>query len=233
MNRLLRTLGLLVIGVIVLSAGTGAYFLLTKHSGEASAAVDNAVSQIRLASARDFIYASHPQCRTDDTVLVTAHLYKDGKPVKQAGIPVDFSLSDGRFATLDDNRVYTDEWGTASTNVRSYASGQLIPTHPFLLSVKATAEGKTSLVTLLVTRYMTLNGTVTNKKGEPVQGATVSLLYNATHNPISAMGGTTTTNIDGMYRLDRVPTDVGGVTIYVKKGDFESYIPANFSNVSK
>ncbi len=230
MNRLHRTLCLLVIGLMVVSAGFGTYFLLAKNSGSASAAVDNAVSQIRLASTRDFIYASHPQCRTDDTVLVTAQLYKDGQPVKKAGIPVDFSLSDGRFATLDQNRVYTDEWGTASTNLRSYASGQLIPTHPYLLSVTAASQGKTSLLTMLVTRYKTINGTVTDKKGQPVQDATVSLLYNATHNPISAMGGTTTTNIDGMYRLDRVPTDVGGVTIYVKKGDFESYIPANISS---
>ena len=80
-----------------------------------------------------------------------------------------------------------------------------------------------------MTGYTSLGGTVRNKKGDPVEGATVSLLYNRTRVPIKAGGGTTASDVNGKYRLDRVPTDLGDIIVYVKKGDLETSTPANFS----
>jgi len=204
----------------------------TVLSYNVGAADEPAIDSVALSSARDFIYAPQPQRPTEDTVLVTAQLYAGGKPLKKAGIPVDFGLGDGRFATLDDGRVYTDEWGAASTRVRSYSSGQPLPDRPFLLAVRASAGGKTAQVTLPMTGYMPLGGRVEDRKGDPVEGATVSLLYDRTRVPIKAGGSTTTTNVYGEYRLDRVPTDLGGVVVYVKKGDMEASMPADFSGTA-
>lgn len=221
----------LFIALLLMVAIGGGVLLLTDKFGSVSAATDKNIDQIRLASTRDFLYASHQQCPVNDSVLITAHLFKDGKPIKTAGIPVDFQLTDNRFARLDDNRVLTDEWGTASTTLRSVAAKELIPEHPYLVNIKATAEGQSSLITVPLTRYMTLNGSVKDKSGGPVQGATVTLLYNATNKPVSAIGATTTTDIDGKYTLQMVPTDVGDITVYAKKGSLESSMPAEFSKL--
>lgn len=232
MGRLSKSAGYFIVMLALAGIMLGSC-LMINGIGDAKAASDGAIDDIRLSSARDFLYAYQPQSPEEDSVLVTAHLYKGGQPVKKAGIPVDISLSDGRFATLDDRRVYTDEWGTASTRVRSHDSGQALPEHPFLLAVTASADGKSSQVTLPITRYMTLNGTVRNKGGSPVKMATVVVLYNRTHNPINAMGATTTTDDDGNYRLERVPIDLGDVTVYARKGDMETYMPAGFPEKSK
>jgi hypothetical protein len=227
-----RASGVLLI-LIFTGMALGTVFLHDAGSQNvASASEEQPVDSIALSSARDFLYASLPQSPTEDSVLITAQLYMGGKPLKKAGIPVDFSLSDGRFATLDQNRVYTDEWGIASTSVRSYNSGLLLPDRPFLLSIKASAEGKSAQITLPMTGYISLGGTVRNKKGDPVEGATVLLAYNRTRVPIKASGSTTTTDVNGKYRLDRVPTDLGDIVVYVKKGDLETSMPADFSSTS-
>lgn len=233
MSRSWKILGLLIIGLIISSAGVCAYFLMTKTSGSAYAATDKAIGEIRMAVTKDFLYASHPQCKVDDEILITAHLFKDGQPIKKAGIPVEFFVGDGRFATLDANKVYTDEWGTASVHLRSYASGLMIPTHPYPLNVTAKAENMSAQVTIPITRHVSLNGTVRDRKGDPVEGATVAILYDRTRKPINAMGGTTTSDIDGKYRIDRVPTDLGDVLVYIKKGDLETYTKADFSGAVK
>jgi len=199
----------------------------------AGAASEQRIDSIAVSSARDFLYASQPQSPTEDSALITAQLYQGGKPLKKAGIPVDFSLGDGRFATLDQNRVYTDEWGIASTSVRSYSSGLPLPDRPFLLSIRASAEGKSARITLPITGYISLGGTVKDKKGDPVEGATVSLAYNRTRVPIQASGSTTTTDANGKYRLDRVPTDLGDIVVYAKKGDLETAMPADFSSAGQ
>jgi hypothetical protein len=222
-------------GVLLILIFTGialGFVFLHDAGGQhvAGAASDQPIDSIAVSSARDFLYASQPQSPTEDSALITAQVYKGGKPLKKAGIPVDFSLGDGRFATLDQNRVYTDEWGIASTSVRPYNSGLPLPDHPFLLVVTASAEGKSARVTLPMTGYISLGGTVKDKKGDPVAGATVSLAYNRTRVPIKASGSTTTTDADGKYRLDRVPTDLGDVVVYAKKGDLETSVPADFSS---
>jgi hypothetical protein len=61
-----------------------------------------------------------------------------------------------------------------------------------------------------------------------VEGATVSLLSKSNGKSIKAGGSTATTDIDGNYRLDRVPTDLGGVIVYVKKGDLATSTAADF-----
>lgn len=198
-----------------------------------SATPEQAFDDIGLSMARDFLYASQPQSPTEDSVLVTAQLYKDGKPLKKAGIPVSFSLGDGRFATLDESRVYTDEWGTASTQVRSYNSGLSLPERPFRLAITASAEGRSAQVTLPITGYMSLRGKVTDKAGGPVERATVSLAYNKTRMPVKASGSTTTTDVNGTYQLNRVPTDLGDIVVYVKKDSLETSMPANSSSVMR
>jgi hypothetical protein len=226
----LRASGVLLI-LILGGIALGAVFMLSAGGQHAVSATEGQVDSIAMSSSRDFIYASQPQSPTEDTVMVTAQLYSGGKPLKKAGVPVDFSLSDDRFARLDVSRSYTDQWGTASARVSSYDSGKPLPEHPFPLSVKASAEGRSASIALPMTGYVTLAGKVTDKKGEPVEGATVSMLLNRTHVPIKAGGSTATTNIDGKYRLDRVPTDLGNVVIYVKKGSIETAVPANISSM--
>lgn len=222
MGRSLRSMGSLIIFALLIAAAAGALLLVVK------AAPAGPADDVRLSSARDFLFAYQPQSPSEDSVLVTAQLFKAGRPLKQAGIPVNFSLSDGRYATLDETTVYTDQWGQASTKVRSYNSGQALTEQPFLLSVSADAGGKSSSVVLPVTHYISLNGTVKNKNGDPVQGATVAVLYNRTHSPVNSLGATSTTDIDGKYRLDRVPTDLGDMVVYARKGDVETYMPASF-----
>lgn len=195
----------------------------------AGAADGQAIDSIALSPARDFIYASQPQRPAEDSVMVTAQLYAGGKPLKKAGVPVELSLGDGRFAALDEGRVYTDEWGAATTRVRPYNSGMPLPDRPFLLAVRASAGGKSANVTLPMTGHMPLSGRVEDGKGNPVEGATVSLLYSRTRVPVKASGGTTTTNVNGEYRLDRVPTDLGDVVVYARKGDVDASMPADFS----
>jgi hypothetical protein len=223
MCRSLKVISLLIIAAML--SGTMLYMAGNAFGAQA---VTGAVGEIRLSSERDFLFAYQPQDRLEDSVLVTAHLYDNGRPVKKSGIPVDFSLSDGRFAALDNERVYTDEWGTASTRVRTYNSGMALSDRPFLLTVMASAGGKSSQVTLPITHYMPLNGTVKDKGGAPVAGARVALLYNRTHVPVSAMGTTTVTDVNGKYKLERVPTEIGDLVIYVKQDGLETYTPASF-----
>lgn len=187
-----------------------------------------AADDIRLSSARDFLFAYQPQNPSEDSVLVTAQLFKDGRPIRQAGIPVNFSLTDGRFAKLDETTVFTDDLGMASTRVRSYNSGQEMSERPFLLGVTAMFGGKSSTVTMPITHYISLNGTIKDRSGGPVMNAQVGVLYNRTHNPVNARGATNTTDVYGNYRLDRVPTDLGDMVVYARKGDLETYKPASF-----
>src|SRR5271157_8312 len=231
MSRLIKTIGFLIIGITILFACLGAYMLLTKNMAGVSAAADNTNTDIKMAATRGFLYASHPLCIVNDSVLITAHVYQNGQPIKKAGIPVDFTLSDERFARLDKSVVYTDQWGTASTYIRSYASGELIPTHPYLVNVTAAALGNKGMLTIKMTRFITQDGTVTDKKGDPVEGAVVTLVYGGTNDPINAIGSTTVTDANGNYRLAMVPTDVGDVNIYVKKGSLQTHMPANFSSL--
>lgn len=222
MSRSLRSIGSLIILALLIVAIAGAFLYVVK------AATAGPADDVRLSSARDFLFAYQPQDHSGDSVVVTAQLFKNGQPLKQAGVPVNFSLSDGRFATIDDSTAYTDQWGMATTRVRSYDSGQAMNDRPFLLVVSASVAGRSSQVTLPITHYIALNGTVKNKGGDPVQGARVAVLYNATHNSVNAMGATSTTDIDGKYHLTRVPTDLGNMIVYAKKGDIETYMPANF-----
>lgn len=222
MSRSSRSTGSLVIIVILIAAVTGTFMFVVK------AAPAGAADDVRLSSARDFLFAYQPQSPFEDSVLVTAQLFKNGQPLKQAGVPVNISLSDGRFATLDDTTIYTDAYGMASTRVRSHNSGQAMSDRPFLLAVSASAGGKSSQVTLPVTHYISLNGTVKDKSGNPVKNAEVGVLYNRTHNPVNAMGATSTTDIDGKYSLERVPTDLGDMVVYARKGSLETYMPASF-----
>lgn len=223
MSRSLRSIGSLIILALIIVAVAGAVLFVVE------AAQSGPPDNVKLTSARDFLFAYQSQSPgTGDSVVLTAQLFKNGQPLKEAGVPVNFSLSDGRYATIDDTTAYTDKWGMASTRVRSYDSGQPMTDRPFLLGVTASAAGKSSLVTLPVTHYIALNGTVKDKRDDPVQGASVVLLYNATHNTVNAMGATSTTDIDGKYRLERVPTDLGNMIVYARKGDIEAYMPANF-----
>ena len=222
MSRSLRSIGSLIILATVITAVAGTFLFV------ANAAQTGPADDVRITSARDFLFAYQPQSPVGDSVVITAQLFKNGQPLKQAGVPVYFSLSDGRFATLDDSTAYTDQWGMATTHVRSHDSGQAMTEKPFLLVVSASAAGKSAQLTLPITHYMSLNGTVKNKSGDPVQGASVVVLYNATHNSVNAMGATSTTDIDGKYRLERVPTDLGNMIVYARKGDLETYMPANF-----
>ena len=222
MSRSLRSIGLLIIFILLITAVAGAFLLVV------NAASGGPADDVRITSARDFLFAYQPQSPAGDAVLVTAQLFRGGQPLKQAGIPVKFSLSDGRFATLDDSTAYTDEWGMATTHVRSYDSGQAMSEKPFLLVVSASAAGKSAQLTLPVTHYVSLRGTVKNKNGDLVQGATVAVLYKRTHSPVNAMGATSTSDINGRYSLERVPTDLGDMVVYAKKGDLETYMPASF-----
>lgn len=202
--------------------------LLVSAMAVVKAAPAGAADDVRLSSARDFLFAYQPQSPSEDSVLVTAQLYNGGRPIRQAGIPVNFSLTDGRFARLDDTTVFTDDLGMASTRVRSYNSGQAMSEKPFLLGVTALSGGKSSTLTLPITHYTSLNGTIKDKSGSPVMNARVGVLYNRTHNAVNAMGATNTTDVYGNYRLDRVPTDLGDMVVYARKGDIESYRPASF-----
>lgn len=222
MCRSLRSASSLIILALVITAVTGGILYVVK------AAPAGTADDVRLSSSRDFLYAYQPQSPGGDSVVVTAQLFKNGQPLKQAGIPVNFSLSDGRFAAVDDYTSYTDQWGMATTRVRSYDSGVAMNEKPFLLVVSASTAGKSSQITLPITHYTSLNGTVKNKNGDPVRGARVAVLYNTTHNAINAMGATSTSDIDGKYRLEKVPTDLGDMVVYAKKGDVETYMPASF-----
>ena len=222
MCRSLKSAGSLIVLALLMAAVSGALLYAVK------AAPAGAADDVKLTSARDFLYAYQPQTPGGDSVVVTAQLFKNGQPLKQAGIPVNFSLNDGRFAAVDDFTAYTDRWGMATTRVRSYDSGVAMTEKPFLLVVSASALGKNAQLTLPITHYMPLNGTVRDKNGDPVKGARVAVLYNSTHSAISAMGATSTTDADGHYRLDKVPTDLGDMVVYAKKGDVETYMPASF-----
>lgn len=218
MSRSLRSVSSLFLIVLLILAAVSF----------AKAAPAGAADDIRLSSSRDFLYAYQPQSPPEDSVLVTAQLFKDNRPIRQAGIPVNFSLTDGRFAMLDDATVFTDDLGMASTRVRSNSSGQALSERPFLLGVTALSGGKSSTVTMPITHYISLNGTVKDKSGEPVMNARVGVLYNRTHSPVNAMGATSTTDVYGNYRLERVPTDLGDMVVYARKGDLETYMPASF-----
>jgi hypothetical protein len=222
MSRAVKSIVSLVFIIMVLYAGPA--------WGCALASPGGSPVELRLSAASEFLYASRPGGPAEDPVLLTAHIYKDGQPVRKAGIPVDFTISDSRFATLDNKRVYTDDWGTATTRIRSLDSGIPLPSHPFLVTVMASAEGKSSLVTLPLTGYKSLSGIVKDKDGRPVNAAKVVLLYKQTNNPINVAGSTTTTDADGKYYLEKVPTDVGDVIVYVKKGGLETYSPADISS---
>ncbi len=202
--------------------------LLISALAVVKAAPAGPADDIRLSSSRDFLFAYQPQSPSEDSVLVTAQLYNGGRPIRQAGIPVNFSLTDGRFARLDDTTAFTDDLGMASTRVKSYNSGQAMNERPFLLGVTALSVGKSSTLTLPITHYISLNGTIKDKNGNPVMDAQVGVLYDRTHNPVNAMGATNTTDVYGNYRLDRVPADLGDMVIYARKGDLERYMPAGF-----
>jgi hypothetical protein len=221
MGRSSKSVGSILIILLLMAVAVGT------DLSAANAAPDGTVDDIRLTSARDFLFAYQPQSPGEDSVLITAQLFKGGQPVKQAGIPVNFSLSDGRFATLDDTRVYTDRWGMASTRVRSFNSGRAMSERPFLLAITASSGDKSTRLTMPITHYISLSGTVKDKNGTPVDGAHVGVLYNRTRQPISAMGATSATDIRGKYRLERVPTDLGGMVVYARKGDLETYTPAS------
>jgi hypothetical protein len=221
MSRAIKSIVSLIFVIMILSAW-----------GCAPASSGGSAVEIRLSAASDFVYAARPGGPAEDPVLLTAHIYKDGQPVRKAGIPVDFTISDSRFATLDNKRVYTDDWGTATTRIRSRDSGIPLPSHPFLVSVIASAEGKSSLLTLPLTGYKPLSGTVRDKDGRPVNAAKVVLLYKQTKNPINVAGSTTTTDAEGKYYLEKAPTDVGDIIVYVKKGGLETYTPADVSSAS-
>lgn len=216
-----------------LSKGTGFFIgimllivVAFSYYSASQSATGAAADDVRISGARDFLFAY--QADGEDAVLVTAQLFKGGQPLKQAGVPVNFSLSDGRYAVLDDTRVYTDEWGMASTRVRSYNPDRAMSDRPFLLGITAEHGGKSALLTLSITHYIPLNGTVKDKNGSIIPGAQVAVLYDRTRQPVSAMGTTTLTDIRGNYRLERVPTDLGPMVVYAKKGDLEAYTTASF-----
>ncbi len=82
-----RVSGVLLI-LIFTGMALGTVFLHDAGSQHVvSAAEEQPVDSIGLSSARDFLYASLPQSPTEDSALITAQLYKGGKPLKKAGIP--------------------------------------------------------------------------------------------------------------------------------------------------
>lgn len=187
---------------------------------------------VKLAADHDFLYLSLPAAGADDTMTVTASVFENGNPVK-SGVTVTFNLGDERFAKLGQTQVMTNDNGTASVIVSAQPSGAYPDTYPYNLTIAATANGASSSVAVPMSRHESLSGKSTDKEGEPVSGATVTLRFNATNAVVRAPGNPAITDGDGRYNFTCLPVDMGNIKLVVQKGSLTTTIPVNFTTISK
>ena len=193
----------------------------------ATATAADTFDDIRIATTKDYIYASHPQCTTNDSILVTAHLYEGDRPYKQEGIPVNFTLGDMRFVTQEDGLTTTDGWGTASVTLKSNTTEEILPECPYPVNLTITAGNMSKNITIPVSRHMSLNGSVVDNQGNPVPDATVTLVYDVNNKIVNTTGNPAYTGRDGEageYHFERVPMDMGNITAVAKKGNMTSSV---------
>ncbi len=187
---------------------------------------------VKLTADKDFLYLSLPAAGADDTMTVTASVYENGNLVK-SGVPVTFNLADERFAKFGQKQVMTNDNGTASVIVSAQPSGAYPNTYPYNLTVTATANGSSGSVIVPMSRHESLSGRSTDKEGNPVSGATVTLKFNATNDVVRAPGNPTITDGDGRYNFTCLPVDMGNIKLVVQKGSLTTTIPVNFTTISK
>ena len=187
---------------------------------------------VNLTADRDFLYLSLPAAGADDTMTVTAHVYENGGLVK-SGVPVTFTLDDERFAKLGQTQVMTNDNGTASVTVSAQPSNAYPHTYPYNLTITATSSGATGSVTVPMSRHESLSGKATDKAGDPVAGATVTLKFNATGDVVRAPGNPAITDGNGRYNFTCLPVDMGNIKLVVQKGSLTNTIPVNFTTISK
>lgn len=187
---------------------------------------------VKLAADHDFLYLSLPAAGADDTMTVTASVYENGNLVR-SGVPVTFSLDDGRFAKLGQTQVMTNDNGTASVIVSAQPSGAIPQTYPYNLTITAGVNGDIASITTPMSRHESLSGRSTDKQGDPVSGATVTLRFNATDKVVRAPGNPTMTNGDGRYDYTCLPVDMGNIILVVQKGSMTTTLPVNFTTISK
>jgi hypothetical protein len=187
---------------------------------------------VKLTSDKDYLYLSLPACGADDTMTVTAQVYENGQPAK-AGVPVTFKLNDERFARIGQSQVQTNDNGTASVTVSAQQSTAYPTTYPYNLTITATANGDTGSLTTPMSRHVSLSGNATNKEGDRVSGATVTLLFNATGIVVRAPGNPATTDLNGHYNFTCLPVDMGNINLAVQKGSLSTVIPVNLTTISR
>ena len=180
-----------------------------------------------------FMYLSQPPVGADDSITVTAIVSTTSGAPATAGIPVNFSLSDETFARLGQSQAVTNDSGMTQVTVYAKQTDAEAPAYPYLLLIRANANGADKSLSIPMSRHESLSGRSIDKEGNAVSGATVTLLFNDTGSVVRAPGNPTITDSDGRYNFTCLPFDMGSINLVVQKDSLRSTLPVNLTAGTK